>query len=273
MFDDREHTDMFEPVSLDPQGLHPYDQAHGLRRLFAAQRQRQVVLVHNPFIRGAQALLQRLTSVYAARGLHTLLVDAADTAAAPHELARIDLSACVDRLSEKVSFLAARGLPMRHVDARGHTSAFLDAVASACPQADVVLLHAGASDLTRLYAGRELRPVLLAGSRTESLTEAYAGMKLLAQRLGVSGCDLLISAEAGWPHARLLAERLDSCARRFLGTPLHDWAVIDPAGLQPGIDFERLALGLLSDDDPLAAPPTSARRSAGTATRTSGYAQ
>ena len=30
----------------------------------------------------------------------TLLVDAADTAAAPHELSRIDLSACVDRLAE-----------------------------------------------------------------------------------------------------------------------------------------------------------------------------
>lgn len=240
---------MFDAPDTESRGLHPVDQAQGLRRLFAAQRQRHVALVHNPFVRGAQAVLQRLTAVYAARGLHTLVVDAADTAAAPQELARIDLAACVETLAPGVSYLAARGLPMRHIDARGTTSAFLDAVASACPQADVVLLHAGASDYTRLFAGRELRPVLMAGPKPESLTEAYAAMKLLAQRLGVSGCDLLLAAEPGWPHAALMAERLASCAERFLGTPLIDWARVDVATADATPEFERLALALLADED------------------------
>ena len=226
----------------------PLDQADGLRRLFGSQRKRYVALAHNPHVAFGGVVIERLTAAFAQRGLHTLVVDAADTAVAPHELARVDLAACVDAISPQVSFLAARGLPMRHVDTRGSASAFLDAVAAAVPRADVVLLHANASDLTRLFHGRTVRPVLMAGRKTESLTEAYAGMKLLTQRLGVIACDLLVAADAGWPHAAMLAERLASCADRFLGTSLHDWASLDPAEAlaPPSAALSRLALGQLA---------------------------
>ena len=108
---------------------------------------RFVPLVFNPQVTGAGAVMERLCTAFAAQGHHTLVVDAADSASRPHELAGVDLSACVEALSPQVSYLAARGLPMHYLDSRASLSGFLQALRTAAPQASVVLLHAGALDL------------------------------------------------------------------------------------------------------------------------------
>lgn len=204
------------------------DQAHGLRRMFAAARQTAVPLVSNPFVAYGGIAMERLCACWAERGLHTLVVDAADTASTPHELSSVDLSACIEPLSAKVSFLAARGLPMRWLDARGTTAGFLAALGEAAPYADVVLVHAGATDLGRMFAGRSPRPLLLAAELADSLTHAYASMKLLSQRLGVLAFDLLLAATAEPRQLQRIADRLGDCADRFLGAALGGWAVADP---------------------------------------------
>jgi hypothetical protein len=230
----------------------PADQADGLRRLFGAQRKRFVALAHNPHVAFGGVVIERLTAAFAQRGLHTLVVDAADSARAPHELATVELAGCVETLSSEVSFLAARGLPLRHVDSRGSTAGFLNAVLTACPQADVVLVHAGASDLARLFGRRALRPLLLADDRADSLTSAYAAMKLLAQRTGVMAYDLVLTLRQRQRLADTLAQRLANTADRFLGAVLHDWAVVDPTA-DPNApvtdDLARLAQALLTSDD------------------------
>lgn len=155
------------------------DQAHGLRRLFAASKTRFVPVVSNPRVMGAGVLLEGLCAAFAELNLQTLVVDAGEHSPQPSELAHVDLSNCIERLSPKVSYLAARGLPLRHINANGSAAAFLDAVAAAAPEADVILLHAPAPELARIVANREVRPLLLADTDPHSVTEAYAGMKWL----------------------------------------------------------------------------------------------
>jgi hypothetical protein len=207
----------------------PLDQAHGLRQLFAAPRQRFVPLVHNPHVAFGGVAMERLCAAFAEAGLKTLVVDAAESASAVHELAQVDLSACIEKLSADVSYLAARGLPMRWLDARGTTGGFLGALAEAAPRADVILVHAGATDLARLFARRMPRPILQAADRPESVTHAYAAMKVLSQRLGVLAYDLVVAASAASPRVARIAESLGGCADRFLGAALGDWALADPA--------------------------------------------
>jgi hypothetical protein len=185
------------------------------------------------------------------RKLHTLVVDAAPNAGTPHEMALIDLKVCVEPLAGNVSFVAARGLPMKFVDARGSTAGFLDAMADAVPQAQVILVHAAASDLARLFARHTLRPLLLADTGAHSVTSAYAGMKLLSQRLGLMAYDLIIADDPSSQRVPRVAERMSSCGDQFLGAALHDWIVLDPAAdaNEPvGEELMHLALGLLAAD-------------------------
>jgi hypothetical protein len=207
----------------------PADQAHGLRRLFAGTQARYIALVSNPHVAFSSVMLERVTAVLDAMGLNTLVVDAADSSPAPHELAALDLRDCIEPLSPQVSYLAARGLPMRHVDTRGSSAHFLDRLQSAAPQARVLLVHAGAGDLARLFARRTLRPVLLAADQPESVTHAYAAMKLLALRCALMSFDLLLAAAPRGVRVPRIAQRLASCADSFLGAALHDWVAIDPA--------------------------------------------
>lgn len=211
-----------------PRRSTPQDQAHGLRTLFGGARTVFIPLVQNPLVPGAGAVMERLCAAAAERGQRTLVVDAADTASPPHELASVDLSACVETLSPQVMYLAARGLPMRYLDSRATMAGFLDALRSAAPRADVVLVHASASDLRRMFAGRTPSPVLLAGNRPDSLTHAYGSMKLLSQRLGMLAYDLVIAADVGAKQARRMADRLGECGDHFLGAALRHSAVIDP---------------------------------------------
>ena len=211
----------------------PLDQADGLRRLFAHAQVRFVPVVSNPHMAFGGVMLERLCSGFAEQGCHTLVIDAGENAPEPNEIAQVDLAESIETLSHEVSYLAARGLPLRYVDAQGSTTGFLDAVSRAAPGADVVLVHASATDLCRLFMRGESvnrpRPLLLADDRPVSVTHAYAAMKLLTQRGGLLVHDLLLSAAPSSPRAERIAMQIATCADDFLGAVLRDWMQIDPA--------------------------------------------
>lgn len=244
----------------------PGDQADGLRQLFAVRDLRFVPLVHNPQVTGAGAVMERLCAGFAQQGMHTLVVDAADSASLPHELAAVDLSACVETLSTEVSYLAARGLALHYLDNRASLVGFLGALGRAAPRADVVLLHAGAGDLRRMFVGRHPCPVLLVGSRPDSLMPAYAAIKLLSHALGPLAFDLVIASDQGPELARRMGQRLRDCADRFLGAALRHLVLLDPLTPPhepPAADLSRLACAQLApgvacsadaSGTPLAAP-------------------
>jgi len=211
----------------------PLDQADGLRRLFAHARVCVVPVVSNPNVAFGGVMLERLCTAFAEHGKHTLVVDAAERAHAHAEMALLDLAECIEPLSAQVSYLAARGLPLRFVDAAGSTASFLQAVTQAAPHCDVVLVHASASELCRLFARsaepERVRPLLLADDRPASVTHAYAAMKLLTQRAGLVVHDLLLGAAPQSPRSERIAMQIATCADDFLGAVLRDWVRIDPA--------------------------------------------
>lgn len=228
------------------------DQAQGLRRLFAQAGVRLVPVVANPHLAFSGVLLERLCTALAEQGARTLVVDASDIAPDPGELAVMDLAECIEALSPDVHYLAARTLPLRYVDARGSTAPFLQAVVDAAPHCDVVLVHAGASELSRLFARQTLaaqvRPVLLAGDHPASVTHAYAAMKLLTLRAKLMVFDLMLGAAPHSPRAPRIAEQLSHCADTFLGALLHASALVDPASHAieaPPPALRRLARALL----------------------------
>ena len=231
----------------------PQDQADGLRRLFAGSRVRFVPVLSNPHVVGSGALLEGLCAAFAELGLHTLVVDAGELSPPPSELAAVDLATCVEPLSPQVSYLAARGLPLRYINANGSAAQFLEALTTAVPRAEVILLHASAAELARVVASRELRPLLLADLEPHSVTHAYAGMKWLSYRAGLMVYSLLLASPQGLRLSERIAQQLSSCADGFLGTVLRDWACLDPR--QPASapmtgELRHLARELL-----LAAPP------------------
>ncbi|XHS76689.1 MinD/ParA family protein [Burkholderiaceae bacterium UC74_6] len=214
--------------SRTPNNSSSRDQADGLRRIFKGSQLRLVPVVSNPHVPESGVLVEALCAAFAEQGLHTLVVDAAESAPAADELASVDLAASVERLSKEVSYLAARGLPMRHLDTQGSAAGFVDALALAQPQAEVLVLHASAAELARLVGSRELRPVLLAGIEPQSVTHAYAGMKWLAQRSGIMAYSLLLASNPQLAVATRIAERISSCGDTFLGALVRDWACFDP---------------------------------------------
>lgn len=238
------------------------DQADGLRRMFSASRVRCIPVVSNPNVVFGGVLLDQLCAAFSELGLHTLVVDAGEKSPPPDELSVVDLGACVERLSDKVSYLAGRGLPMRFVNAKGSASEMLNALMEAAPEADVILLHASASELCRVVARREVRPLLLADDRPLSVTHAYAGMKLLAQRAGLMVHSLLLGADASSPRVERIAQQMTNCADGFLGVVLRDWASVDPsapADQAPSPELRHLARELLMAAAPGAATEMPAR--------------
>jgi hypothetical protein len=216
----------------------PQDQADGLRRLFSNARTCFVPVVSNPNVAFGGVILERLCTAFAEHGKHTLVVDAAERASEHAEMALLDLAECIEPLSPQVSYLAARGLPLRFVDATGSTASFLDALTQAAPHCDVVLVHASATELCRLFARRggaategaaTHRPILLADDRPASVTHAYGAMKLLTQRAGLVVHDLLLGAAPYSPRSERIAMQIATCADDFLGAVLRDWVRIDPA--------------------------------------------
>ena len=63
---------------------------------------------------------------------------------------------------------------------------------------NVVLGHATAPDLSRLFMRRPERALLLAGDHPGSVTHAYADMKLMAARSGLSTPDQFLGAIGSW---------------------------------------------------------------------------
>lgn len=253
----------------------PRDQAHGLRRLFAGARQRAVIaLAANPHQPFSAPLLDQLARALVQVGRHVLVLDAADAAPPPSELASLDLAAAVVPLGPGLDYLAARGLPRAWVDTRGSSARLLDAALDAAPRADVLLVHAGASDLARLFQHRAARPLLVCGDDPESLKHAYASLKLLALRCGLLSFDLLLVAAPGGQRLPRIARSLTDCADAFVGATLHGWAVVDPAAspLAPPpaelVALAKLQLALRdagpdhADTGSAAAPPPAAWRSA-----------
>jgi flagellar biosynthesis protein FlhG len=249
-----------------------HDQAAGLRRMFAGACARFVPVVSNPHLVCGGVLLERLSTAFAERGARVLVVDAGERAGSAGEMAMVDLAECVERLSPQVAYLAARGLAIRFVDASGSTRGFLERVAEAAPGCDIVLVHAPASELARLFAprrgeaalaGAELAcPIVFAEDRPPSVTHAYASMKLLAQRAGLVVSELLLAAAPQSPRAERIAGKLAGCADTFFAGVLRDWARIDPAGdpcEPPGRDLRRLVAARFEND---AAPEARARPAA-----------
>ena len=252
---------MQEPVSRPI----PLDQADGLRRLFAHARACVLPVVSNPNVAFGGVMLERLCTAFAEHGRHTLVVDAAERASEHSEMALLDLAECIEPLSPQVSYLAARGLPLRFVDSTGSTAGLLQALIEAAPQCDVLLIHASASDLCRLFArsagADRVRPLLLADDRPASVTHAYAAMKLLTQRAGLVVHDLLLGAAKHSPRSERIAMQIATCADDFLGAVLRDWVQIDPAcdaSEAPSQELRRLVREQLRSahgDDALAALP------------------
>src|SRR5690606_901890 len=199
---------------------HPGAQAQGLRQPFASRVMRFVPVVANGQSGCGGVVLERLCAAYASFGLNTLVVDAADQARAPSELVAFDLAEGIETLSSQVSYMAARGLPLRHVDARGSCASLLPALADASPRSDVVLIHASASEIVRLFAqparGQMLRPLVLTNDMPEGLTDAYAAVKILGLRGGWMSYDLLVCAPLESAQAEAVAQRLARCADDFL---------------------------------------------------------
>jgi flagellar biosynthesis protein FlhG len=231
-----------------------FDQAAGLRQMFTGACARFVPVASNPHVGCGGVLLERLSTAFADRGAHVLVVDAGERAGTPGEMAMIELGQCVERLTPQVDYLAARGLAIRFVDAGGSTRSFLEHVAESAPAADVVIVHAPASELCRMFArrgradaalaGAELPcPLVVAEDRPPSVTHAYASMKLLAQRAGLVVSELILGAAPQSPRAERIAAKLAACADNFFAGVLRDWAWIDPAGDPcdvPGSDLRRL---------------------------------
>lgn len=234
----------FEALGARPPAA-PLDQADGLRRLFSAQRSRFVAVVANPEMAFSGLVLERLARACSAAGRRTLVVDAAAGAPAPHELVALDLAAGIVALTPGLDYLAARGLPLRHVNSRGSCAGFLQALSDAAPLAEVIVVHAEASELGRLFTGRAVRPLLLAADHPATVTAAYAGLKLLAQRHSLMAFGLLLAAVPHEPRVPRIAEQLALTADRFVGAALHDWACIDPTDSGVPRGLARLVHGLL----------------------------
>jgi hypothetical protein len=227
-----------------PEPLLQGDQAEGLRRLFAADRARAVPVVANPHGSGYGVPLERLATALAEQGAQVLVVDAADHSPAPRRGVTFDLASSIEPLSSRVAYLAARGLPLVHADAQGHCASFLDLLALARPQAQVLLVHATAPTLVRLFQGQTARPVLLADVEGESVRHAYAGMKLLSQRCGWQQFDLLLSGDPYQRNSARVAQRVADCASTYMGAEQHLWAAVDTEGAvnEPiGTQLNRLA--------------------------------
>ncbi|NML14897.1 flagellar biosynthesis protein [Azohydromonas caseinilytica] len=242
-------------VARPPQTLSERtDQAAGLRRLFSGgTHQRHVAVAANPHVLSAGVLLERLTAALAAQGCHTLVVDAADNAPTPAPAVLEDPALGIERLSDALSYLGARGLPPRLAQTPRNAAQWLLQLAAATPQADVLLVHAGAAELSRFFDGRALQPLVLAAEDADSLTHALASLRLLASRHHCTQFDLLLGTPVSSPQAARAARHLAGCARTRLGMGLREGVAVDPArDMPPGAvpaALARLAAALLEQEE------------------------
>ena len=128
----------------------------------------------------------------------------------------------------------------------------LDALADASPQSDVVLIHAPANELVRIFSQRarasNLRPLLFCNDLAEGLTDAYTAIKTITQRGHWMAYDLIVCASARSQQADEVGRRLAQCADNFLGAAQRRCLRLDPhesAIVDPNPEFMELAAGLL----------------------------
>jgi hypothetical protein len=212
-----------------------FDQAHGLRRLFAHHTVHLLPLVSNPYVPGAHMLMEGLCHGLAAQGLHTLVVDAAchpqaggvDVAQA---VARdLDLGQWIDELDAHTSVLAVSPTLGHFADGGPASSLLFEALREAAPCADVILFHADASALGGLFAHRRVRPLVMSTDEAGSLTHAYASIKILAQYGGLLQHSVVMDLPRQAMGLPLAATRLVRCAADFLGAQVTLSAVTSTA--------------------------------------------
>ncbi|WKB54480.1 hypothetical protein [Eleftheria terrae] len=212
-----------------------FDQAHGLRRLFAHHTVHLLPVAANPHAASSHVLLEGLCQGLAAQGLHTLVVDAVpsasgrgvDVAAA---IARdLDLGQWIDHFDTHTSVLAAGASLSCFAETEGCATLLFEALREAAPSVDVIVFHADAAVLSALFAQKRVRPLVFTGDDAESLKHAYASMKILAQYGGLLDHAVVMDANEqaiGVPPAAL---RLVRCASDFLGAEAHLVAVTSTA--------------------------------------------
>ncbi|MCM5679407.1 hypothetical protein M8A51_07670 [Schlegelella sp. S2-27] len=199
-----------------------FDQAHGLRRLFAHHTVHLLPVTANPHVPGSHVLLEGLCQGLAAQGLHTLVIDAVqgpygsgvDVAGA---IARdLDLGQWIDEFDPYTSVLAAGPTLAFFGQAEGASTLLFEALREAAPSADVVLFHADASVLAGLFDQRRVRPLVLGGDDPHAVTHAYASIKILARQAGLLHHAIVMDTaeqSLGVPPAAL---RLMRCVGDFL---------------------------------------------------------
>lgn len=206
------------------------DQAQGLRRLFEGRGVPVLAVVSNPAVAWSGFLLEHLSEALGSAGRQILLVDASETAPEPGEWTLLDPRWAVDQRCEQFAYLGARGLIHHHLSSARRAGGLLHTLIEAAPWADVVLLHAPATDLMRLLAGQDWRPIVLADTTPAGVMQAYAALKVLG-RNRLSTFDLLLDASAHPVLGPRLAMRLADSASRFLSWPVGVAVVVgSPAG-------------------------------------------
>lgn len=228
------------------------DQATGLRRLFRRRACVLVPVVANPHGGAASPkVLETLARHLAALGRRVLVVDGAATSPAPLELAAVDLAACLQPVGARIAYLAARGLVLEHVDARGSAAGFLQALRQAAPQAEVIVIHADGVDMARLLKGQAVHPILLGADHEESLKHAYANAKLLQRRCQLAAFDFLLVAPRRSSRAARIVRSLRTCLESFIDAGLRHTAQLDTAEPAPvrGQELGRLLAAQLRQND------------------------
>ena len=149
---------------------------------------------------------------------------------------------CIERLSERVSYLPARGLPIRFVDATGSTARV---AAARSPKRRRGLTSssstparpscAGCSRAPRRHAAtRPPCPLVLADDRPRQRHPCLCGDE--AAWRSAPACavhDLLLGAAPQSPRAERIASQMASCADSFFGAVLRDWARDRPGRRAP----------------------------------------
>ena len=143
------------------------------------------------------------------------------TRLAPSELAAFDLAEGIEDLSRQVRYMPARGCPCVMWMRAAHAATLLDALADASPQSDVILIHASASELVRIFGHQAGPPICVpccfCNDMAEGLTDAYGAIKVIVQRGHWLAYDLVVCASARSKQADEVARRLAHCADNFLG--------------------------------------------------------
>lgn len=232
-------TESLMAFPTDVRRAQPGDQADGLRRLFSARTVRFIPVVANPFVAQEDVLVRQLSAALEQLGLYTLVVDVCDGAdmVGTHParaMPDMTLAERITVLTDRTASLSARGLSAWWRDTGGSTQAFLQAVVDAAPLSQAVLVHGSAQALAKMFGHHDPqlsrpRPIVLCGERPESMTHAYAALKVLSQQSDWWSHDLLVSAVKGSAGARRVKDRLAQCVALFFGGVRHDAFEIDPA--------------------------------------------